>query len=159
MAADPPTRRQQEQDEDAPEAWALNVLDKGELGDAESFLDPGAMVVCTTTQAGGPMWGRQTRVSRSSKRRYPYASVHDWCGGLGVSTYSRKLNAPRRKPSYPTARNTTRSDRHSFTPRSHREPKGEAGGKQEFVTRFSEGRVASASKDHHRQQLAARAGF
>ena len=86
MAADPPTRRQQAQGEDAPEAWALNVLDKGELGDAESFLDPGAMVVCTTTQAGGPMWGRQTRVSRSSKRRYPYASVHDWCGGLGVST-------------------------------------------------------------------------
>ena len=159
VAVDPPTRRQQEQDEDAPEARALNVIDKGELGDAESFLDPGAMVVCTTSAAGGPMWGRQTRVSRSSKGRYPYASVHDWCGDLGVSTYSKKLNAPRRKPSYPTARNTTRSHRHVFTPRNHREPKGEAGGKKEFVTRFSEGRVASASRERHRHQLAARAGF
>ena len=55
-----------------------------DLESGDSFMEPGKVV-----SAGRATWGRSKRISTSSGRRYPYASVDAWMHTLGGASSDR----------------------------------------------------------------------
>jgi hypothetical protein len=71
--------------------WADLVASSGDryfvpdsLDAEDSFLEPGKVV----KESVRHMWARSTRLSQSSGRRYPYASVEMWTRAIGPDSYS-----------------------------------------------------------------------